>query len=75
MILHYKYNIKRTWNIIKEVIDKGKLVNNALPKNLILNNRNNFNQKTIANRFKGYFVNVGPKLTFAVTKIIISNVS
>ena len=47
---------------MKEVIDKGKLVNKSLPKHLILNNGNIFNQKTIANNFNEYFVNVGPKL-------------
>ena len=46
---------------MKEVIGKGELVNNSLPK-LILNNRNIFDQKTIANSFNEYFVNVGPKL-------------
>ena len=44
------------------MIGKGKLVNNSLPKQLILNNRNIFYQKTIANSFNEYFVNVGPKL-------------
>ena len=44
------------------MIGKGKLVNNSLPKHLILNNRNIFDQKTIANSFNEYFVNVGPKL-------------
>ena len=47
---------------MKEVIGKGELVNNSLPKQLILNNRNIFYQKTIANSFNQYFVNVGPKL-------------
>ena len=62
MILHYKDNIKQTWQIMREVIGKGKLVNNSLPKHLILNNRNIFDQKTIANSFNEYFVNVGSKL-------------
>ena len=66
MILHYKDNIKKTWQIMKEVIGKGKLVNNSLPKHLILNNRNIFDQKTIANSFNEYFVNVGPKLAFEI---------
>ena len=62
MILYYKGNIKKTWQIRKEVIGKGKLVSNSLPKHLILNNRSIFDQKTIANSFNEYFVNVGPKL-------------
>ena len=35
---------------------------NLLPKHLILNNKNIFDQKTIANSFNEYFVNVGPQL-------------
>ena len=54
MILYYKDNTK--------VIGKGKLVNNSLPKHLILNNKNIFDQKTIANSFNEHFANVGPKL-------------
>ena len=47
MIVHYKDNMKQ---IMKEVIGKGKLVNNSLPKHLILNISNIFEQKTISNR-------------------------
>ena len=42
---------------MKEVIGKSKLVNNSLPKHLIINNRNIFDQKTVVNSF-----NVEPKL-------------
>ena len=64
MILHYKDNIKKTWQIMKEMIGKGKLVSNSLslPKHIILNYRDNFDEKTIVNSFNEYFVNVGPKL-------------
>ena len=40
----------------------GKLVNNSLPKHLILSNGNILDQKTIANGLDEYFVNVGPNL-------------
>ena len=36
--------------------------NLSLPKHLIVNNRNIFDQKTTVNSFNEYFVNVGPKL-------------
>ena len=42
---------------MKEVIGKGKLVKNSLPKQLILHNINIFYQKTTE-----HFVNLGPKL-------------
>ena len=41
---------------------QSKPVNNSLPKHLILNNRNIFYQKTIANSFNEYFFNAGRKL-------------
>ena len=41
------------------MIGQGKLVNNSLPKHLIVNNKNILDQKSIGNE---YFVNVGPKL-------------
>ena len=47
MILHDKDNIQTTWQIINEVIGKGKFVNKSLPKHLILNNRNIFDQKPL----------------------------
>ena len=47
---------------MKEVIGKGKLVNNLLLKQLILNNTNIFDQKTIANSFNEYLTDVGLKL-------------
>ena len=62
MKLHYKDNIKKTWHIMKEVTGKEEFVNNSLPKHLILNSRNIFDQKTIANSFNVYFVNGEPKL-------------
>ena len=53
---------------MKEVIVKGKLVNNSLPKHLILYKRNIFDQKTIANSFNEYFVNVQPKLACEISQ-------
>ena len=66
IILRYKDNIKKTWQVMKEVIGKDKHVNNSPPKHLILNNRNIFDQKTIANSFNECFVNVGPKLAYEI---------
>ena len=44
---------------MNEMIGQGELVNNSLPKHLIVNNKNILDQKSIGNE---YFVNVGPKL-------------
>ena len=43
--------------------------NNSLPKHLIFNNRNIFDQNTIGNSFYEYFVNVGPKLACEIPQL------
>ena len=47
---------------MKEVIGKDKNVKHSLANHLIHDNRNIFDEKTIANCFDEFFVNVGPKL-------------
>ena len=68
MTPHYKNSIKKTWQTMKEVIGKDKLVNKSLAKYLIFNNRNIFDKKAIANSFNEYFVNVGLKLASEIPK-------
>ena len=53
---------------MKEVIGKGKIVNDSLPKHLIINNKNIFHQKIINNSFNEYFVNAGPKLACEIPR-------
>ena len=53
---------------MKEAIGKDKFINNSLPKHLILNNRDVFDQKAIASNFNEYFVNFGPKLACEIPR-------
>ena len=54
---------------MKKMIGKDKLVNNSLPKHLILNNRNVFDKKkNIFNSFNEYLVNVGPNLVCEISQ-------
>ena len=62
LITKYKNNIKKTWSIMKEAIGKIKQVNNNLPRRLIINNKEIYAKKTIAESFNNYFINVGPNL-------------
>ena len=57
----YKGNIKQTWNVLKEVINKNRPNNNV---NFEFNEDNSIlrDPKIIADRFNSYFVNVGPNL-------------
>ena len=43
----WHFIVKKSWEIMKEVIWKGKLLNNLLLKHLISNNRNIFDQKPL----------------------------
>ena len=62
LLIKYRSNIKKTWDVIKEVIGKTKIKNNAPPRSLIINTIETYDQKTIANNFNDFFVNVGLKL-------------
>ena len=56
---------------MKEMIGKGKLVDNSLPKHLILNNRNIFDKKKRKkklNSFNEYLVNVGLNLACEISQ-------
>ena len=58
----YQNNIKKTWDVIKEVIGSTKSTSHCLPKRLIVNNVEFTGKKLIAESFNKYFVGVGPKL-------------
>ena len=62
LLLKYKNNIKKTWDVIKEVIGKTKLRSSILPRRLIIDNIETYDKKVIANKFNNYFVDVGPNL-------------
>ena len=62
LINKYKNNIKKTWQVIKEIIGKTKLISNNLPRRLIVNETEISDQKDIAKHFNEYFINVGPNL-------------
>ena len=47
--MKYKDNIKKTWEMIKEIIGKTKMINNKLPEKLIVNGKNILDKKEIAN--------------------------
>ena len=62
LITKYKNNIKKSWSIMKEEIGKIKQVNNNLLRRLIINNKEIYAKKTIAESFNKYFINVGSNL-------------
>ena len=60
--MKYKDNIKKTWEIIVEVIGKSKMINKNLPEKLIVNGKNILGKKEIANEFSNFFPKIGPKM-------------
>ena len=59
-ILDNKNNLRRTWMIIKQVIDQNEI--NRNPGKFQQNNGTTSDPATIANAFNNYFINVGPTL-------------
>ena len=49
-------------NTLKTVIGKTKINENCLPKKIALENKEITDQKTIAEKFNEFYVNVGPNL-------------
>ena len=67
LILANKNNLKKTWGIIKQVINKSKcskLSSEFLHNGSILNDK-----KSIANAFNDYFVNIGPTLASKIPQL------
>ena len=63
-----KIMLKKTWDVIKEVIGSNKSTSHTLPKRLVVNNVEVFEKKRIAEHFNKYFVNVGPNLADIIPK-------
>ena len=64
----YKNDVKKTWNVIKDVIGSSKTTSHPLPKRIVVNNVEIFEKKLIAQQFNKYFVNVGPNLASCIPK-------
>ena len=56
----HKNNLKKSWTIIKEVINKNKSKSNC--SRFRVNNKITTNKSEISNGFNSFFVNVGPSL-------------
>ena len=68
LILANKNNLKKTWGIIKQVINKSKCL--KLSSELAHNGSALNKTKFIANAFNYYyFVNIGPTLAFKIAQL------
>ena len=59
--------MKKTWDTIKEVIGKTKTFKNDIPKRMVIDGIETFDQNKIANGFNKYFTEIGPTLTSSIT--------
>ena len=59
--------MKKTWHTRKEVIGKTKTFKNGIPKIMVIDGIETFDQEKIANGFKKYVTEIGPKLTSSIT--------
>ena len=64
----YQSNVKKTWDVIKEVIGSTKSSSHSFPKRIVVNNKEVLGGKNIAEYFNKYFVNVGPNLADSIPK-------
>ena len=62
LILKYKNNIKKTWQVIKEAIGKEKCKQQNLPKKILVDKISITETESIAESFNKYFTHIGPKL-------------
>ena len=62
LILKHKYNIKKTWQVIKEAIGKEKHKQQNLPKKILVDKISITEIEYIAECFNKYFTQIGSKL-------------
>ena len=64
MIVANKHNLRKTWMIIKQVINQSKSVKSA--GEFVYNDKTTNDQSIIANAFNNFFVNIGPTLAWKI---------
>ena len=60
-------NMKKAWDTIKEVVGKTKTFKNDIPKRIIIDGIETFNQNKITNRFNTFFPEIRHKLVSSIT--------
>jgi hypothetical protein len=70
---NHKNNLKKTWQIMNDILRKRKSHNKN--SSFLYNNQTINDPKIIANKFNSYFTNVGPTLASKIDKVDISPMS
>ncbi|XP_065679861.1 uncharacterized protein LOC136094168 [Hydra vulgaris] len=61
-IKNSKGDIKKTWDVIKEIIENKNCKPNNLPTKVVINNEEFVSSDVISEKFNNFFVNIGPNL-------------
>ena len=67
LIAENKDNMKKTWQILKEIINKNKKT--SISSRFMVNNQIIINKQDIADGFNSFYVNVGPTLAKKIPKV------
>ena len=59
-------NLKKTWDTIKEVTGKTKTFKNNIPKRMVIEGIETFDEEKIANGFNKYFIEIGPNIASSI---------
>ena len=59
---NYQNDIKKSWDVIKEIIAGAKSTKGSFPRRMIIDGQEIFDLGKIANCFSKFFVDIGPKL-------------
>ena len=71
-ILQFKYDIKKRWNVMKEIIGKAKYSQKSnFPQKLKIGNKIKTGENEIANEFNKYFADTGASLGTNIPKLSI----
>ena len=66
LIDKYKHNLKKSWNVIKDVIGKKKC-NNVVSSKFKINNKIIDDPAVITEKFNEFYINIGPNLAHKIT--------
>ena len=68
-LIKYKNNLKKTWNVMKDIIGKAKIQTNNLPRQIIRRDIIIKNPQEIAEEFNKFFINIGPELSSKIPNV------
>ena len=67
LLTQNKHNISKSWQIIKEVINKKQ--NNSTGNTFVIDNKEISDNKVIVESFNDFFVNIGPNLAKSIPNV------